>query len=363
MGAAILLIAAAQALSSGTWVGKPLAEVEHAARRGEKNAALELGKRYELGTGGAPCHAERALHWYGKAARTESGRRLAYSPPVGRERYGRFAPVGDDPIAPGLPLAGERLAALKARQERAGGRRRAPRCLFPGAEEFITGVSTVARSVRLRQTLAGCTLILLASCHSMTSNAVPASYTFVLKQGSETENGIRVRVDVPSAYVKLDRAPSDAAIKLAQFTFPFRFPDRQPVDPHALAGEGVVLATFAWAPPGTVKNRIDGSRVNHYSRYLVKRPDSYALRAAQGRDGIDTSVLYTSPDQSTLIECHSILNEPPRSCHLVSNPAPYLALELSFNAALLPQWASLMHAALSLVTIHTATAAPEPSHG
>lgn len=130
-----ILIAVAQVSTSVGWAGVPIAEVERAAKRGDKTASFELGERYEHGIGGALCDASQALRWYRKAARDDGGRRLAYSSPVGEERYGRLMPVGADAGSPGLPRAGERLAALEAHRARLGGKLRAPRCLAEGAEQ------------------------------------------------------------------------------------------------------------------------------------------------------------------------------------------------------------------------------------
>lgn len=95
--------------------------VTHAAKRGDKRAALELGKRYESGSGGLSCDAGQARRWYGSAARSTGGRRFAYSAPVGKERVGRMVDIGGAPVSPGLPEASERLAALRSAERRPSG--------------------------------------------------------------------------------------------------------------------------------------------------------------------------------------------------------------------------------------------------
>ena len=129
-----MLFAVSQIATAVDWPGVPVAQVRHSAKRGVKAASLELGMRYERGTNGVPCDAHQALRWYRAAAHDDGGQRLAYSPPVGRERYGRLMPIGHDSVSPGLPMAGERLAALEARLGRVGGKRRAPRCLSAETE-------------------------------------------------------------------------------------------------------------------------------------------------------------------------------------------------------------------------------------
>jgi hypothetical protein len=54
------------------------------------------------------------MSWYGRAARNSGGDQLAYSAPVGNERFGRMMKVGGGYVSPGLPEAARRLVALKA---------------------------------------------------------------------------------------------------------------------------------------------------------------------------------------------------------------------------------------------------------
>lgn len=130
--AAFSLVVQVAALEIATdWRAVPLGAVERAAGRGDKVAALELGERHEGGFRGARCDAKLALRWYARAARTESSRRLVYSPAIGNEPGGRMVDAGVGRTIVGMPMAMRRYVALKQRQERAGEGRRAPRCLAP----------------------------------------------------------------------------------------------------------------------------------------------------------------------------------------------------------------------------------------
>lgn len=98
------------------WSKRTLPAVETAARSGDKAAQLELGDRYAEGDG-VPCDRNLARRWYKRAARSNSsGRKLAYSAPVGSERYGRMAEVGGNHTALGSPEALMRLEALRTKR-------------------------------------------------------------------------------------------------------------------------------------------------------------------------------------------------------------------------------------------------------
>ncbi len=158
----------------------------------------------------------------------------------------------------------------------------------------------------------------------------------------------RVKVIVPGSL--LDPAVSAGAESLRavpQITFPIRYPTLAQVKREQLSENDVVLMTIAWEPPGAVRRRVDGSWLNYYSKYKVRLQDAYGLQAARGADRIDTSVLYTSPDLNTLIERHALLGEPATSCHLIANTIDYVAVELKFDAALLPQWRQVLSTTLS----------------
>lgn len=89
-------------------------ELEAAVRKGDKEAALELGIRYEEGVG-VPRDERKAISLYRRAARTEVRRTSVYSPPVGSERYGRAVEAGQPQITPGIPEAADRLRRLQGR--------------------------------------------------------------------------------------------------------------------------------------------------------------------------------------------------------------------------------------------------------
>jgi len=95
------------------WESTSIASVRAAAEAGDKTAQFELGRRYESGRGGASCDLKSAKHWYSRAARSNSGNRLAYSAPVGSEKTGRFVSVGRGAAMPGLPEATFRLKRLR----------------------------------------------------------------------------------------------------------------------------------------------------------------------------------------------------------------------------------------------------------
>lgn len=80
-----------------------------AARGGDKQAQLTLGRWFEQGAG-LPGDQARACRLYAMASRTTGGTIYVYSPPVGREKAGRVIPVST-PLSPGLPEASARRAA------------------------------------------------------------------------------------------------------------------------------------------------------------------------------------------------------------------------------------------------------------
>ena len=94
------------------WSHQDLKPLESAARRGDKHAQFELGKRFELGTG-VPTSLSEAERWYQRAARTTTNRHFVYSGPVGSEKHGRAIELGSPEIIVGLPAAAARLEALR----------------------------------------------------------------------------------------------------------------------------------------------------------------------------------------------------------------------------------------------------------
>jgi len=84
-----------------------------AANRGDKQAAYELGRRYEAERGGH-CNAAVAKHWYELAARDSFQEpQVFYTAPVGTQKYGRMVRLGQRLKLPGLTEAKERLNALR----------------------------------------------------------------------------------------------------------------------------------------------------------------------------------------------------------------------------------------------------------
>jgi hypothetical protein len=201
---------------------------------------------------------------------------------------------------------------------------------------------------------AGILLLAAGGCNSMASASKDDQpYRFVLGTTSALPEGRTnpVRITVPARFIEMDRPAGQGEIELAQVTFPFHFPDKTPVAHDALGEDNVVLATFSWEPPGSVRRRIDGSWLNHYSRYSVKGERAYGLATAKAADPIDTSVLFSSIEDQVMIECNSIREEPLQWCHLISNPSSYLAVEARFRAKILPRWREIISHSLSLVSI------------
>jgi hypothetical protein len=93
------------------------------AASGDKWAQLELGIRFEEGSG-VPMDWRRAERLYAGAARATGGTIMVYVPPVRRGGSGSVMPVSTGPRMPGLPEARERLQALRKRRQVEGAPRR-----------------------------------------------------------------------------------------------------------------------------------------------------------------------------------------------------------------------------------------------
>jgi len=78
------------------------------ARQGDKQAALDLGKRLEAGDG-VPQDLTRAMRLYRMAASDSGGTIWVYSPSPGNGAPGRVIPVDRGPRVAGLAEARERL--------------------------------------------------------------------------------------------------------------------------------------------------------------------------------------------------------------------------------------------------------------
>jgi hypothetical protein len=198
-------------------------------------------------------------------------------------------------------------------------------------------------------------LALVAGCNSVKAVEDTSPYEFVLGPSGEMSvdgPAHSIKIAAPARFVDVKRSSDHDPIQVSQFTMPFHYPEMTPVARDKLGDSNVVLATFAWEPPGGVRRRIDGSWLNHFSRYSVKGDPAFGLKSAKAPDPIDTSVLFSSIEEQVLIECNSINGEPLQYCHLISNPMPYMAFEARFRADYLPQWRAIMKAALSIVSIH-----------
>jgi len=91
---------------------RPLAELRCWAEAGNAVAQYALGYAYETGDG-VTADAKRARRYYKAAAADRPGRTYVYSPPVGKETYGRVIPVATGDARPGLPEARAALARLQ----------------------------------------------------------------------------------------------------------------------------------------------------------------------------------------------------------------------------------------------------------
>lgn len=83
------------------------------ARTGDKQAALDLGIRFEDGRGVA-LDLPRARRLYAMAATTTGGTIYVYVPPVKKGGRGSTTPVNTGPVSPGIAEAKRRLKALDA---------------------------------------------------------------------------------------------------------------------------------------------------------------------------------------------------------------------------------------------------------
>lgn len=91
-------------------------DLEKIARKGQKQAQLELGRRYEEGVG-VERDICKAVKWYKLAAQDSVHRNLVYSGPVGSERYGRAIEVGPPTIENGLIEAKNALSRLSCKHK------------------------------------------------------------------------------------------------------------------------------------------------------------------------------------------------------------------------------------------------------
>ncbi|MEN7536461.1 SEL1-like repeat protein [Aurantiacibacter flavus] len=105
-------IAAGGADVLAAWSVETLADTEAAAKRGDKIAQYELGRRYEEGDG-VDRDLERALRWYTRAAKSTASETSVYSGPVGSERHGRAIGIRNPNYRVGLPAAAFRADAVR----------------------------------------------------------------------------------------------------------------------------------------------------------------------------------------------------------------------------------------------------------
>lgn len=96
---------------------RSIANLDCWADQGDRMAQYALGRAYERGEAGLPADSASAIRYYRKAAKTISNQTYVYSPPVGKESYGRVIPVTAGPPSPGLPEAIEALKRLENTRE------------------------------------------------------------------------------------------------------------------------------------------------------------------------------------------------------------------------------------------------------
>lgn len=96
------------------WKNATISELKRGVWRGDHNAQLELGIRYETGSG-VTTNLRRARELYRAAAPPSDGTDLIYAPPVRVGGSGRVISIGNGIKYDGLPEARARLAALERR--------------------------------------------------------------------------------------------------------------------------------------------------------------------------------------------------------------------------------------------------------
>jgi TPR repeat protein len=94
------------------YLDAPLDELEKRAACGDKQAALQLGLRYDEGRDIKP-DLKKAVRYYAQAAADEGKRTAFYSPPIGKEKNGMIE-FDSQPAQPGYPEAMVRLGLMYA---------------------------------------------------------------------------------------------------------------------------------------------------------------------------------------------------------------------------------------------------------
>ncbi|MEV5032378.1 SEL1-like repeat protein [Sphingobium sp. LMC3-1-1.1] len=101
-----------QSVTQGTDLRlQPIDALKKAAKRRDKRAQYELGRRYETGDGIKP-NLTKAIQWYKRASSFDVIPKYVYSGPVGNEEHGRAIEIGPPTVIPGFALAQERLKSL-----------------------------------------------------------------------------------------------------------------------------------------------------------------------------------------------------------------------------------------------------------
>jgi hypothetical protein len=96
-------------LRAGSGIAPEVQTLAERARSGDKQSQLDLGIRYETGSG-VPQDMKQARRLYRMAAATTGGTIYVYQPPVKKGGRGGVVPVNLGPVVQGLEAAKVRLA-------------------------------------------------------------------------------------------------------------------------------------------------------------------------------------------------------------------------------------------------------------
>lgn len=165
------------------------------------------------------------------------------------------------------------------------------------------------------------------------------TYTFLLGPSSGPHAAERLLVTMQRKYVRL--APANigkSLIELFEFSFALHLEGAKPAENNELGSPDVVIFTAVWEPIDGVKRRVDGTWLNHFSRYRSTPEHVNGLKVFAAPEVNDLSRLYVSDDMRTIIECEQIAGHRPMPCVLISNQKSNLTMKARFEANLLNRW-------------------------
>lgn len=177
----------------------------------------------------------------------------------------------------------------------------------------------------------------------------PSEYIFLIGPEPYSVNGEERRklVTIPARYIETKR--TDNPIRLGQFTFAIDFPAGNPVSHDKLGYQDVLIVSVISAPVGSVKRRVDGSWLNHFSGYPVKKGNQYNLNIFGRTEWFQRSLLYVSDDMNTIIECEQIVDNKAMNCVMMNGMFENVVVQISFDPSLLPQWQKMLSLAKKLI--------------